>query len=406
MPWASSSHLLLTRRRQFLSHLEGQSPPILYDSEGRFLRVRSAVTGKDHRLPVVDVYKHLGGIVTASGTPVPEISYRHALAWSVVRPLRARLFSAVGIPFSTRCHLLRSLAMSKYAFGSAALSLSSGIHRRLWAKHYVALWRTLWRRRQGDHYRHSYAVLSAVGAPTPPLALALARAVLLRQISTHGPDTLLHLLQVHWCECPKRSWLGQVLADIHHVSQYVSAAGTLVETGAPLRFLLEAVQDEPRWWVRQVKSACRQAQKDMAAWCSGTSRAILPGSCEGSRPDVGVDHPFQCLWCGAAFSAPKASGCPSCAGSPNLLTGPPPGSWHHLCQLSQMLLDGFAASAAFCALPMLACGGPACSFRATLLEKCVRKRVRIRSAPSRCEVAPGPPTVRLCRSSRHRARSH
>ena len=291
-----------------LSHLEGQSPPILYDSEGRFLRVRSAVTGKDHRLPVVDVYKHLGGIVTASGTPVPEISYRHALAWSVVRPLRARLFSAVGIPFSTRCHLLRSLAMSKYAFGSAALSLSSGIHRRLWAKHYVALWRTLWRRRQGDHYRHSYAVLSAVGAPTPPLALALARAVLLRQISTHGPDTLLHLLQVHWCECPKRSWLGQVLADIHHVSQYVSAAGTLVETGAPLRFLLEAVQDEPRWWVRQVKSACRQAQKDMAAWCSGTSRAILPGSCEGSRPDVGVDHPFQCLWCGAAFRLRKHLG--------------------------------------------------------------------------------------------------
>ena len=377
-----------------LSDLEAQSPPILYDSEGRFLRVRSAVTGKDHRLPVVDVYKHLGGIATASGTPVPEISYRHALAWSVVRPLRARLFSAVGIPFSTRCHLLRSLALSKYAFGSAALSLSSGIHRRLWAKHYVALWRTLWRRRQGDPYRHSYAVLSDVGAPTPPLALALARAV---QISTHGPDTLLHLLQVHWCECPKRSWLGQVLGDIHHVAQYVRAAGTLVETGAPLRFLLEAVQDEPRWWVRQVKSACRQAQRDMAAWCSGPGRVVLPGSCDGGCPDAGADHPFQCLWCGLV----------------SILHGLTksfhrPGTWHMAPPVSVVLnaLGRFRGISSICALPMLACGGPACSFRVTLLEKCVRRRVRKRSAPSRCEVAPGPPTVLLCRSSRHRARSH
>ena len=217
-----------------LSDLDGQSPPVLCDSEGRFLTIHSSVTGRDHRLPIVDVYKHLGGIATASGTPVPEISYRHALAWSVVRPLRVRLFSAVGIPFSTRRHnLLRSLAMSKYAFGSAALSLCSGIHRRLWAKHYVALWRSLWCRKQGEPYRHCYAVLGPAGAPTPPLALALARAVLLRQICGSGPATLLRLLSVHWHESPRHSWFGQVLGDVSHVAQYVSAAGTLVATGSP-----------------------------------------------------------------------------------------------------------------------------------------------------------------------------
>ena len=288
-----------------LSDMETQVPPVLSDKDGRYLEVRSAVSGQCHRLPVIDAYKHLGGIATVSGTPVPEIGYRHSLALAVVRPLRARLFSAVGIPLQTRSHLLRSLAMSRYTFGSAALTLHAGIHKRLWAKHYVALWRGLWRRREGEPFRHSYAVLGPAGAPTPPLALALSRAVLLRQITSAGPATLLQLLSVHWRECPRTSWLGQVQGDIEHVSQYVSAARALLGTRVPVESLVEALHDDPCWWVRHVKAACRQVKLDLAAWNRRVHHNDLSHGDGGARPEGAVDATFDCLWCGASFRLRK-----------------------------------------------------------------------------------------------------
>ena len=99
-------------------------------SEGPTLRGHSAVTGKAFALPLVQAYKHLGGITTVSGTPAPEIGYRAAQAWNVVRPFRHRLFSAVGIALSTRRHLLRSLAMTRFTFGSAVLPLHCAFHFR------------------------------------------------------------------------------------------------------------------------------------------------------------------------------------------------------------------------------------------------------------------------------------
>ncbi|CAE7453752.1 unnamed protein product [Symbiodinium sp. CCMP2592] len=288
-----------------MSDVEEQSPPVLSDQDGRFLVVTSSASGVEHRLPIVDAYKHLGGIATVSGTPVPEIGLRHSLALNVVRPLRARLFSEVGIPFDTRRHLLKSLAMSRYTFGSAALSLLSGIHKRLWAKHYVALWRSLWRRRKGESFRHCYAVLGPARAPPPPLALALARAVLLRQITSRGPSTLLHLLTVHWHESPRKAWLSQVHGDIVHVAQYGRAAETLLGTRVPVASLLEAIYDDPGWWVRQVKAACRQAQEDLDAWnshvCHVSERASPGELGPAGTPEV----PYTCLWCGAAFRLRK-----------------------------------------------------------------------------------------------------
>ena len=292
-----------------LACTQGQNPPVSQDKEGLYLPVRSSLSGSCHRLPVIDAYKHLGGIATVSGTPVPEIWYRHSLAMSMVRPLRTKLFAAVGIPFETRRHLLRSLAMSRYAFGSAALQVHAGIHRRLWYKNYVALWRSLWKRGKEEHYTHSYRVLHQTGAPSPPLALALSRAVLLGQVATAGPSTLLHLLTVHWHECPNESWLGQVARDIAHVAQYCQAARTLLDTGAPLRFLVDALQEDHTWWVRQVKKACTVFQSDLQKWleqAATPAQATHAHDLEVAPSPVPLD--FACPWCSASFRLRKHLG--------------------------------------------------------------------------------------------------
>ncbi|CAE7844850.1 unnamed protein product [Symbiodinium necroappetens] len=300
-----------------LSQVSGQTVPVLEDSEGQFLPIVSPVTGTCHRLPVVSAYRHLGGIATVSGTPVPEIGFRHSLALKVVRPLRSRLFSAYGIPFSTRCLLLRSLVMSRYMFGGAALPLHAAVHKRLWAKHFVALWRVLWRRLPGEHCRHSYAVLGTAHAPTPPLALALSRAVLFRQLLTSGPSSLLHLLFVHWTESPRHAWLGMLLEDVQHVAQYLPEVRDVSASADWLCALVQRLRDSPQWWVGRVKAAIRCAVAEMQPWCASVRCQQPPDGSpqppngltdvQGAVPasPVSGDLPFSCHWCQARFRLRK-----------------------------------------------------------------------------------------------------
>ena len=285
-----------------------------HDADGPFLDVQSKVTSQHFRLPIVEVYKHLGGIVTASGSPSPEISYRHSLALTSLRPLRVKLFANTAVPLPVRRHLMRSLVVSRFVFGSAALDLTAGVHRRQWAKHYyLALWRSLWKRNKGDPALHGYEVLRRAEAPTPPLALAMARAVLLRQIAGGGPATLVRLLLCHWEATPKGSWLGLLEGDVRLVTQFVPAVGLALGQAAPVRLLLESVSQEPGWWVSQVKRAFRQVQVDLNNWAQhyqqGATRHASVGNTSAldSGPPPSTE-PFRCPWCPSAFPLRKHLG--------------------------------------------------------------------------------------------------
>ena len=201
--------------------------------EGQYLIGHSVLSGGSFELPLVQAYKHLGGITTVTGTPAPEISFRAAQAWNVIRPFRQRLFSAVGIALRTRRLLLRSLAMTRFVFGSAVLPLHCALHFRTWAQHYTALWRSLLRRKPDERTPHAYTTLHAADAPSPPLALALGRASLLRQIVVQGPATLKRLLWAQWELEGDKSWLGAVLGDVRHAAQYISAAKVLLHQASP-----------------------------------------------------------------------------------------------------------------------------------------------------------------------------
>ena len=288
--------------------------PVQKDAEGAYIAVVSALTRRSHRLPLVSAYRHLGGIVTATGTPAPEVAYRHALALSVARPLRSKLFGEIGIPLQIRKQLLRSLVISRFVFGSAAVPLHVAFHARTWARHYIALWRLLWKRRPQEPCMHCYDVLRQSQSSTPPLALAMARAVFLRQVLGGGPCTLLALLHVHWRLDPAKSWLGALVRDVEHVAMYVPSASTLLQVSCPLTTLVEVCQDKPRWWIAQVKAAHKAVQKDLQAWASERSR-----SCSDDRPS-GQDYhacaevtpveelPYACSWCGKAFRLRKHLG--------------------------------------------------------------------------------------------------
>ncbi|CAE7922993.1 tyrP-A, partial [Symbiodinium necroappetens] len=232
----------------------------------RSLALRNSITQEVFEVPVVEAYRHLGGIVTSTGTPTPDLHFRFAQAFGTLRPLRRRLFGAREFPLHTRAYLLRSLVVSKFAHSAAALLLPSACQIRVWEQHYMSLWRALFHRRSASAQLHSFRVLHEAHALPPHLALAQARAGFLKRVHLHGPSELLLLLWDHWAVHPASSWYKQVLSDVGHVSQYVPSVRNLLSTGDTVAALLESFAEDPFWWPRQIKAASRAFFEDVAKW--------------------------------------------------------------------------------------------------------------------------------------------
>ena len=214
------------------------------------------------------------------------------------------------MPLDTRRCLLRSLVLSKFVFGSAVIRFGSALHYRTWTRYYIALWRALFTPNPHLKTPHAYEVLAKAQAPTPPLALALARSVLLRQLASTGPATLVRLLWVQWEADPQHSWLAAVAKDIEHAAQYIDAAQVLLAARSPVRALLEAVSEDATWWTRQLKKAAVACAADVRAWMqqqaptrSGVLDTVAPRS--PGPPPSPRGFAFSCDECGASFPLRK-----------------------------------------------------------------------------------------------------
>eukprot|EP00439_Symbiodinium_sp_Y106_P030523 s7223_g3.t1 len=263
--------------------------------------LHDAVSGREHFLPVVDVYRHLGGIVTANCASTTEVAFRYAQAQSVLRPLRRQLFASADVPLTIRIHLLRSLVLSRFVFASAVTDLTCAVHRRNWCKHYVSLWRALYHRRSKDEHVHSYSVLLRAGATSPLLALAVARAVFLRRLFATGPAQLLHMLHAHWCRKPANAWLAMLELDIKAVAVYSEAARLLLQMPCPVTCLLEQARADAAWWPAQARLAAKGFLRDLQAWSSAPAEQVP----KPASTSVCEERPFTCRWCQASFRLHK-----------------------------------------------------------------------------------------------------
>ena len=254
---------------------------------GPYLAIQDAITGTRQSMPVVQAYKHLGGIITNTATVAPEVHYRFSQATWTLRPLRGILFGNPSIPLPTRRHLLQSLVESKFTFGSATLELHTVGSVRLWSRLYVSLFRSLQPRSAAQRKCHSYAVLQTARVCTPPLALAKARGSFLLRVLEQGPATLRHLLLLQWEASPTHSWLGQLHDD-------------------PVRALLEVMIDDRTWWKRQVQAAIRICLSDVDRWVQGVPPAGASAAPTASAPTELMD--FPCPFCSAQFPLRKHLG--------------------------------------------------------------------------------------------------
>ncbi|CAE7236658.1 unnamed protein product, partial [Symbiodinium necroappetens] len=279
----------------------GLSEGVDFDEDGLpYIAVRNELLGVVHRLQLVPSYKHLGGIVVATSSPVPDLHHRHARASMVVRPLQTRLFGNQRIPLATRRLLLRSLALSRYVHSGASLILTAAYHRRIWCQQYVALQRSPCRRTAADRAVHSYEVLHAAQAFSPPLALAYARASFLRRLTQQCPCMLAQLLYDHWRVSPASSWLGQLAVDVAQVGLFVPGVLQVLPSHDPVPSLLDSFLEDPSWWQRQVRKAGKVFLQDVAQW------RLHPQA--PPAVDEAPVRPFSCHVCAASFALRKHLG--------------------------------------------------------------------------------------------------
>ncbi|CAE7695610.1 unnamed protein product [Symbiodinium sp. CCMP2456] len=267
------------------------------------VQIRDDLSQEVHALPVVAAYKHLGTILTCSGDPRPDLAHRASRAVGVTKSLGKRLFGNRQIPLTTRRLLLRSLAISRFVHSGAALLLPAAIHQRAWDQAYVRIWRALLPREAEHKTAHSYNVLRAAQAASPPLALARSRAGFLLRLTLHGPEVLRTFLFDHWTVHPAGSWLRQLEDDVRIVVMHLPEVGQLLDLSSPVLSLLEAYQTTPRWWPNQVKRAERAFLRDLDKWAARPAAVSHADTAAAAGP-----APFKCPVCPSAFKLRKHLG--------------------------------------------------------------------------------------------------
>ena len=277
------------------------------------LRLKDDIASTWVELPVVTAYKHLGGVLVSTASPVPDLHFRFSRADGTARSLRRQLFSSQRFTLDVRRSLLSALVVSKYLHTSAALVLRRAAHLRTWERHFVALWRNLCKRGSDFHHIHPFEVLRRARACTPPLALAKARASFLAKILQTGPVTLAAQLCDHWLLHPASSWLGQLEEDFRHVSQYVPELVTLAVGTAAVPLLVAATCEDGKWWLRKIQQAERLLTKDLDRWRQPRPEPdpaapvdAVPGPFDPRLPPpVPPTLAYQCHLCAKGFRLRK-----------------------------------------------------------------------------------------------------
>ena len=288
------------------------SAHVLQEDDQAYMPVVDVVAEETHRLPLVQTYKHLGGILTSTTNPRPDLLLRQNQALGVTKPLRKQLFHNRDIPLLVRRTLLRALSVSRLVHSASSLILLAAMHQRLWDRAYVQVWRALLPRTAADKQPHSVAVLKAAQAPSPPLALAKARSSFLKQLTVNGPSDLKCLLFDHWKAHPRSSWLHQLSADVKLVSAYVSAVRDLVGRSCVVTAILDSYLEEPSWWPRQVNKAIHAFQLDIEQAVlyplEPISGRVLDASSECAPGEQRYPRPFVCHICSSGFMLRKHLG--------------------------------------------------------------------------------------------------
>ncbi|CAE7947003.1 unnamed protein product, partial [Symbiodinium sp. KB8] len=162
--------------------------------KGKLLVLRE--NSKPVALDAVPQYRHLGTLLTHTGSLLPEVRSRLALARVTLGEGRRKVFCCAQVMLARRVMLFQVHVMSAFLAGSGAWPQLGQEAWHTFEQGITAMYRQLLRIRPCDNQRWSRdAIFNACNAPTPEDSLAAERLRFLGQLARGGPDEAWALLQ-------------------------------------------------------------------------------------------------------------------------------------------------------------------------------------------------------------------
>ena len=149
------------------------------------------------RMPLVESYRHLGVIVSANGSFLPELKARVASAWTAFRLGRTKVYRCRHIAVARRGALLATMVLPRLLFGAGAWPRLRAGEARCFHSAVSSMYRqALCVPRAEDQHISGAVMCSLLGLVDPDTLLKLERLRYARQLVASGPPSLWALLRL------------------------------------------------------------------------------------------------------------------------------------------------------------------------------------------------------------------
>lgn len=239
---------------------------------------------------VVDGYQHLGGVISASGSMVPEARQRASSAMSAYSPIASKVFSSVVIGTTMKFHLLHSLVLSRLLYNVAIWTMSSAALKQINGPYMRALRRIAGDMKAGHAPAFSdLAVRQRLQAPSIDCLVLRKRFRYYHRVVTHQPSTVWALMQARPRGRPL-PYVAQVIVDLD-----------LLRRLAPELDAVPGCTEAPGAWMSRMREHDWPAIVQRVFFCESS---LDKKAVQGCHAPPGVQ--FRCDSCDASFPTNKA----------------------------------------------------------------------------------------------------
>ena len=230
-------------QRQFRQHWFGPNSNRVFPALGD--------TGL-HQIPIVGVYRHLGGFLHHSGDLKQEIRRRIGIAHQAFNAHRKLLFQNHAIILQKRVELFRCLVLSKLLYGTDSWVIHEQKTKNLFHAAVMKLYKRLLRVRP-DAKVPDDLVLSQAGLPSPTELLRVSRLRYLKTLFNAGKVVFWGLLNAD------QAWCQLIEDDFLWMYQQLWNSSSLKDPKEHLPQWLEIIQHHPGYWKRLTTRAMKHA---------------------------------------------------------------------------------------------------------------------------------------------------
>jgi hypothetical protein len=213
--------------------------------------------GLESGIHVVASYAHLGGILSNSGSMVPEARARRSSMMASFGPLAVRIFGQQGFSMEMRLDMASSLLWSKLLYNVVTWTMQPQALKILDDAHMRVLRRIAGRMRGNEHDgKHSTAleVRRELRAPSLECIIVRRRLMYYARLAIHRPRMLWALLQARPNNTPL-PYAKQAMDDFAVLQAHCPQAAKLPDVSLAPKAWLSIITFERRlWseWVREV----------------------------------------------------------------------------------------------------------------------------------------------------------